>query len=232
MAAGDSSDKTEKPTPKRLREAREKGQIAKTPDLATWVGMLATTVLLQITFTRGAVVSARHPRTRWALVIAQPDLGAADRFAADVDVEDRRARRTDAHRDDDHRPARERRPGRLQAHRRRSSSPTSAASTPSRASRRWSACRRGGSSARRSPRPRCLVAVAWPAFTDAIHSLTDGDVTSRCSGSRASTAATALTFLRNVSVAGLVVAAADYAYQKRRRHEAAADDAPGSCARR
>ena len=42
MAAGDSSDKTEKPTPKRLREAREKGQIAKTPDLGSTTGVVGT----------------------------------------------------------------------------------------------------------------------------------------------------------------------------------------------
>src|SRR3954468_6911618 len=54
MAAGDRSQKTEKPTPKRLREAREKGQVARSPDLATWIGLLVTTVLLQATIKRGA----------------------------------------------------------------------------------------------------------------------------------------------------------------------------------
>jgi flagellar biosynthetic protein FlhB len=33
MAGGDSGEKTEKPTPKRLKEARDKGQIARSPDL-------------------------------------------------------------------------------------------------------------------------------------------------------------------------------------------------------
>jgi len=32
--------KTEKPTPKKLREARKQGQFPRTPDAATWVGML------------------------------------------------------------------------------------------------------------------------------------------------------------------------------------------------
>lgn len=49
----DRSQKTEKPTPKRLREAREKGQIARSPDLAVWAGMLVTTALIQTTITRG-----------------------------------------------------------------------------------------------------------------------------------------------------------------------------------
>ena len=113
MAAGDSSDKTEKPTPKRLREAREKGQIAKTPDLSTWVAMLATTVLLQITFQRGATVLPDMLH-EMGLVIAHPDLGAASRFAADAMWQDRRGRRADAPRHDDHRAARERRAGRVQ----------------------------------------------------------------------------------------------------------------------
>ena len=49
------------------RRAREKGQIAKSPDLSAWVGMLATIVLLQIVLTRGAsVMPRRAPRHgRW-----------------------------------------------------------------------------------------------------------------------------------------------------------------------
>jgi flagellar biosynthetic protein FlhB len=60
-----------------------------------------------------------------------------------------------------------------------------------------------------------LIAVAWPAFTHAMTSLSNGS-----SGGAfeiaAFTAKTALTILRNVSVAGLAIAGADYAYQKRR----------------
>jgi len=60
-----------------------------------------------------------------------------------------------------------------------------------------------------------LIAVAWPAFTHAVTSLSNGN------GGGAFeiagfTAKTALTILRNVSTAGLVIAGADYAYQKRR----------------
>ncbi len=60
-----------------------------------------------------------------------------------------------------------------------------------------------------------LVAVAWPAFTSAMHNLTAGN-TSGAFAIAALTAGTALTVVRNVSAVGLVVAAADYAYQKRR----------------
>ncbi|MFI7585888.1 flagellar biosynthesis protein FlhB [Spongisporangium articulatum] len=39
--AGDEADKTEDPTPKRLREARREGQVARTQDAPTWVAIAA-----------------------------------------------------------------------------------------------------------------------------------------------------------------------------------------------
>jgi flagellar biosynthetic protein FlhB len=44
--------KTEKPTPKRKREARRKGQIARTPDLFTWVAVLAATFVAPVLLSR------------------------------------------------------------------------------------------------------------------------------------------------------------------------------------
>ncbi|MGN6299514.1 MAG: EscU/YscU/HrcU family type III secretion system export apparatus switch protein [Angustibacter sp.] len=41
-----SGEKTEKPTPKRLKEARREGQVARTPDVGAWLGMLAATYLV------------------------------------------------------------------------------------------------------------------------------------------------------------------------------------------
>src|SRR3954471_12393018 len=38
--AGSGEEKTEKPTPKRRREARKEGQIARTPDLGGWLSLL------------------------------------------------------------------------------------------------------------------------------------------------------------------------------------------------
>ena len=84
MAAGDSGEKTEKPTPKRLREAREKGQIAKTPDLSAWIAMLATTVLLQMTFQRGARTAMPRLLAQMGVVIAHPDDAPAMQFAANA----------------------------------------------------------------------------------------------------------------------------------------------------
>ena len=41
-----SGEKTEKPTAKRLKEARREGQVARTPDLGAWLAMLAATYLV------------------------------------------------------------------------------------------------------------------------------------------------------------------------------------------
>jgi flagellar biosynthetic protein FlhB len=77
--AADTSQKTEAPTPRRIKEAREKGQVAKSQDLSTWVGMLATIVLLQMTVTRGAS-AMRSTLEEMGVVIAKPSVPAAMRF--------------------------------------------------------------------------------------------------------------------------------------------------------
>jgi flagellar biosynthesis protein FlhB len=47
MAAdGPGGEKTEKPTPERLKKARKEGQIPRTPELGTWAGVAAASVLL------------------------------------------------------------------------------------------------------------------------------------------------------------------------------------------
>jgi flagellar biosynthetic protein FlhB len=72
----DKSSKTEKPTPKKKREAHEKGQIAKTPELAAWAGMLLTSELIAATIrTGGEQLSGLWQRV--AGVIARPDSGRA-----------------------------------------------------------------------------------------------------------------------------------------------------------
>ena len=45
MASGDS-DKTEKPTPKKLREARKEGNIARSQDVSAWLGLLAISAIV------------------------------------------------------------------------------------------------------------------------------------------------------------------------------------------
>ena len=213
MAAGDSSDKTEKPTPKRLREAREKGQIAKTPDLSTWVGMLATTVLLQMTFQRGATVLP-DVFQKMGLAIANPDQGGASRFAASamwqtvgvvapmllgmmiigllVNVAQVGFKPTSKKLKPDW--------GRLNFFK---------------GVKKMVGTQTWWELGKALAKTALLVAVAWPAFTAAVHRLSSGQ-DSNAFAIAGFTAQTALTVLRNVSAAGLVVAAADYAYQKRR----------------
>jgi flagellar biosynthetic protein FlhB len=81
--ASDTSQKTEAPTPRRLKEGREKGQIAKSQDLSAWAGMLAAVVLIQVCVTRGAS-SMRAVLEDMGQAIAHPDQGGATKFAADA----------------------------------------------------------------------------------------------------------------------------------------------------
>jgi flagellar biosynthetic protein FlhB len=213
MAAGDSSDKTEKPTPKRLREAREKGQIAKTPDLATWVAMLATTILLQISFHR-ASTAMPEMLDKMALVISKPDLGAATGFAADAlwqmvgllapmllgmmliglltNVAQVGFKPTS-----------------------KKLKPDFSRLNPFKGIKRMVGSQTWWELGKALAKTALLIVVAWPAFTNAMHVLINGQVSSAF-GIAGFTAKTALTVVRNVSAAGLAVAAVDYAYQKRR----------------
>ena len=50
----DSSSKTEKPTPKRKREAAKQGQVSRAPDIAAWAGLLALTFFLPGVFVLAA----------------------------------------------------------------------------------------------------------------------------------------------------------------------------------
>ncbi|MGQ0632963.1 MAG: EscU/YscU/HrcU family type III secretion system export apparatus switch protein [Sporichthyaceae bacterium] len=54
MSGGNSSgDKTEKPTPKKIKESRKEGQTPKSQDIGAWVGVLAGAYLLQFTIASG-----------------------------------------------------------------------------------------------------------------------------------------------------------------------------------
>ena len=46
----DKHSKTEKPTAKRKQDARRQGQVAKTPDVVTWLAVIAGTYIIQHTF--------------------------------------------------------------------------------------------------------------------------------------------------------------------------------------
>src|SRR5690348_7548304 len=69
---GKYDDKTEAPTQKRKRESRRDGQVARSPDLVSWVLLLLATTLLPGLVSRvaeqlrilmsNAVVVAKHPQ--------------------------------------------------------------------------------------------------------------------------------------------------------------------------
>jgi flagellar biosynthetic protein FlhB len=45
----DRSDKTEKPTPKKIKQAKRDGQVARSPDVGNWLGMLVAVFLVRLT---------------------------------------------------------------------------------------------------------------------------------------------------------------------------------------
>jgi flagellar biosynthetic protein FlhB len=87
-------DRTEKPTAKRKRDARQEGQIAKTPELAGWLSLLAVTELLPDEFRTatnrlvGVFTQASHvmanPTPAGALAVLESGLGQAVLLMAPV----------------------------------------------------------------------------------------------------------------------------------------------------
>lgn len=71
------SDKTEAPTPKRKRDARRKGQIARSPELVTWAQVLAATSLLRISM---GMAATRFPALMTAMgnTIREAEIGQAE----------------------------------------------------------------------------------------------------------------------------------------------------------
>ncbi|GII26150.1 EscU/YscU/HrcU family type III secretion system export apparatus switch protein [Planosporangium mesophilum] len=71
-----SGEKTEKPTEKRKREARKEGQIPRTPDLGSWGGLLIASMLLPM-LVRNTMKTAEKLFFLSAAVISDPDPGKA-----------------------------------------------------------------------------------------------------------------------------------------------------------
>jgi flagellar biosynthetic protein FlhB len=72
----DKDQKTEKPTPKRKKEARQQGQIAKSPDVAGWVIIIGATYLVPTTASR-VLESMREVMHRFGDIALDPDPRAA-----------------------------------------------------------------------------------------------------------------------------------------------------------
>ncbi len=71
-----SSDKTEAPTPKKKRDARKKGQIARSADLVTWLQIFVATYAVSATISLTAK-TLRETMTGVARLTASPDPTAA-----------------------------------------------------------------------------------------------------------------------------------------------------------
>jgi flagellar biosynthetic protein FlhB len=76
MSGGDRHSKTEKPTPKKMRDARREGQIPRSPEVIAWASVLAATVLVQwsVTLAAGRFSGMLKETGR---VIGRPEEGVA-----------------------------------------------------------------------------------------------------------------------------------------------------------
>ncbi|HET9730271.1 MAG TPA: EscU/YscU/HrcU family type III secretion system export apparatus switch protein [Acidimicrobiia bacterium] len=208
-----AGEKTEKPTPRRIREARERGQVARSADLSTWAGMLATTILLQMTAQRGQS-AFRDVLQRMGVAIAHPDLGVASRFAADaawkaagvvapmligmllisviVNVSQTGGRPTA-----------------------KKLKPDFSRLNPLKGLKRMVSLASVWEVAKSVAKIGVLVLVSWPAVAHAARTLTGGTQGSM-TAIAGITAGTALLVIRNVAGAGLVIAGIDFVVQRRR----------------
>jgi flagellar biosynthetic protein FlhB len=66
-----SGEKTEQPTPQKLKKAKREGQIGRTQDIGAWFGMLAASILLPRTM-KSAMQHAQEVMTQVPDVIADP----------------------------------------------------------------------------------------------------------------------------------------------------------------
>lgn len=84
MAQEDKHQKTEKPTPKRKKEAREKGQVARSMDVAAWAGTVVASFLMPwfLHLVSGKILGVlaqatqvgRHPTPQGALLVLEAGL--------------------------------------------------------------------------------------------------------------------------------------------------------------
>ena len=78
-----SGQKTEAPTPKRKREARQKGQIARTPELTSWAGMLVASYMLKSAGSSG-LQTATWMSEQLRDLIAKPEITTAMHFLGEA----------------------------------------------------------------------------------------------------------------------------------------------------
>jgi flagellar biosynthesis protein FlhB len=78
-----SGEKTEQPTPQKLKKAKREGQIGRTQDIGAWFGMLAASILLPRTLT-SAVQHAEELFSQVPQVIDRPEPAIAMRMLKDA----------------------------------------------------------------------------------------------------------------------------------------------------
>ncbi|GAA2504480.1 EscU/YscU/HrcU family type III secretion system export apparatus switch protein [Winogradskya humida] len=71
-----SGEKTEQPTPQKLKKAKAEGQIGRSQDVGAWFGMLAASIMLPRTM-RSAMGQSRELMTKIPDIIADPDPAVA-----------------------------------------------------------------------------------------------------------------------------------------------------------
>lgn len=76
---GPGGEKTEKPTPKRLKQARKDGQIPKTPELGTWAGIAVASVLMPM-LVKNMFSSVQGLFVQVGAVVAHPDTTAPSKL--------------------------------------------------------------------------------------------------------------------------------------------------------
>ncbi len=208
----DRSQRTEAPTPKRKREAREKGQIAKSPEIAAWGGMLAALFLLRWSLRTGATQfdglmqqmarAASHPTEAGALGMLGKGLTAGlttlaplalGLMALGVTVELGQVAS---------KPSLKRlKPDWSRLH-------------PGRGLKRLFSKRALWETSKALLKLAIVAGVTYPTLRSMIAVLADGGL--RAAEAAKVAGAGALTMLRNAAAAGLALAVADYVMQRRR----------------
>src|SRR3954451_5732630 len=80
MAAdGPGGEKTEKPTPQRLKKARKEGQIPRTPELGTWTGVAAASVLMPM-LVKKTFAAVQQLFVQVGVVVQHPDVTAPSKL--------------------------------------------------------------------------------------------------------------------------------------------------------
>src|SRR3954470_22512014 len=80
---GPGGERTEKPTPKRLKQARKEGQIPRTQELGTWAGVAAASVLLPM-LVGNTFDAIGRLFVRLGTVIAHPEVDAVGALLGDA----------------------------------------------------------------------------------------------------------------------------------------------------